>query len=217
MKQSNFNNKLNLLLLVFFLCTLIPNIQAICLPECQVCNEELSLCERCKKGFQLIEGSCIVYVAPDKGEDEAESFEVVPKDEAKGKPSSAFEDEDEEPSSQEEGDTTTMSVKSNTATKERDPFSTWRNDAEDENVDQWGACSDVCRICAVNDTSTCIWCKNGYYLKEGRCLKCSEGCRTCDGARPNQCTSCYGRLIFCLLYTSPSPRDGLLSRMPSSA
>ena len=26
-----------------------------------------------------------------------------------------------------------------------------------------------------------------------------------------------GDLFFCLLYTSPSPRDGLLSRMPSSA
>ena len=26
-----------------------------------------------------------------------------------------------------------------------------------------------------------------------------------------------GRIIPCLLYTSPSPRDGLLSRMPSSA
>ena len=26
-----------------------------------------------------------------------------------------------------------------------------------------------------------------------------------------------GSLEFCLLYTSPSPRDGLLSRMPSSA
>ena len=26
-----------------------------------------------------------------------------------------------------------------------------------------------------------------------------------------------GVVIFCLLYTSPSPRDGLLSRMPSSA
>ena len=26
-----------------------------------------------------------------------------------------------------------------------------------------------------------------------------------------------GRLYTCLLYTSPSPRDGLLSRMPSSA
>ena len=26
-----------------------------------------------------------------------------------------------------------------------------------------------------------------------------------------------GRATICLLYTSPSPRDGLLSRMPSSA
>ena len=26
-----------------------------------------------------------------------------------------------------------------------------------------------------------------------------------------------GNLMTCLLYTSPSPRDGLLSRMPSSA
>ena len=27
----------------------------------------------------------------------------------------------------------------------------------------------------------------------------------------------YGGVSGCLLYTSPSPRDGLLSRMPSSA
>ena len=27
----------------------------------------------------------------------------------------------------------------------------------------------------------------------------------------------YDDLYLCLLYTSPSPRDGLLSRMPSSA
>ena len=27
----------------------------------------------------------------------------------------------------------------------------------------------------------------------------------------------FGGIITCLLYTSPSPRDGLLSRMPSSA
>ena len=27
----------------------------------------------------------------------------------------------------------------------------------------------------------------------------------------------FGQLCICLLYTSPSPRDGLLSRMPSSA
>ena len=30
-------------------------------------------------------------------------------------------------------------------------------------------------------------------------------------------TDFHGRLKACLLYTSPSPRDGLLSRMPSSA
>ena len=30
-------------------------------------------------------------------------------------------------------------------------------------------------------------------------------------------TSAEGKAITCLLYTSPSPRDGLLSRMPSSA
>ena len=27
----------------------------------------------------------------------------------------------------------------------------------------------------------------------------------------------YGQEMFCLLYTSPSPRDGATSRMPSSA
>src|SRR5665647_1635169 len=30
-------------------------------------------------------------------------------------------------------------------------------------------------------------------------------------------TTMYPQFITCLLYTSPSPRDGLLSRMPSSA
>ena len=30
-------------------------------------------------------------------------------------------------------------------------------------------------------------------------------------------TDCYATIQACLLYTSPSPRDGLLSRMPSSA
>ena len=31
------------------------------------------------------------------------------------------------------------------------------------------------------------------------------------------CISCVNCVRGCLLYTSPSPRDGLLSRMPSSA
>ena len=32
-----------------------------------------------------------------------------------------------------------------------------------------------------------------------------------------QSSSVNGEILVCLLYTSPSPRDGLLSRMPSSA
>ena len=42
-----------------------------------------------------------------------------------------------------------------------------------------------------------------------------------DGTNPMQNPFVNGELITvfesCLLYTSPSPRDGLLSRMPSSA
>ena len=34
---------------------------------------------------------------------------------------------------------------------------------------------------------------------------------------PKRLVFMLARYKFCLLYTSPSPRDGLLSRMPSSA
>ena len=34
---------------------------------------------------------------------------------------------------------------------------------------------------------------------------------------PTRNMTCFRKLTCCLLYTSPSPRDGLLSRMPSSA
>ena len=40
-----------------------------------------------------------------------------------------------------------------------------------------------------------------------------ENIRRAKNIEPNFCWECYS----CLLYTSPSPRDGLLSRMPSSA
>ena len=33
----------------------------------------------------------------------------------------------------------------------------------------------------------------------------------------NHLTANFPQYDYCLLYTSPSPRDGLLSRMPSSA
>ena len=39
----------------------------------------------------------------------------------------------------------------------------------------------------------------------------------CSGANIKKFDQAIGKLEDCLLYTSPSPRDGLLSRMPSSA
>ena len=41
--------------------------------------------------------------------------------------------------------------------------------------------------------------------------------RISDGVADHRRFMRIGALTACLLYTSPSPRDGLLSRMPSSA
>ena len=54
-------------------------------------------------------------------------------------------------------------------------------------------------------------CKDGFEIsnKSGKCVKiCKSG---------NERNPKTGKCKNCLLYTSPSPRDGLLSRMPSSA
>ena len=46
----------------------------------------------------------------------------------------------------------------------------------------------------------------------------SKGCITDDQVpKDSALRALYDSDDFCLLYTSPSPRDGLLSRMPSSA
>ena len=60
------------------------------------------------------------------------------------------------------------------------------------------SCCPLCRHCAVESK----------YLTNP--FSSSNGHSSSRG-RPRQ------RLPTCLLYTSPSPRDGLLSRMPSSA
>ena len=41
--------------------------------------------------------------------------------------------------------------------------------------------------------------------------------RTRIGGKMSQYPDLANKVVLCLLYTSPSPRDGLLSRMPSSA
>ena len=66
---------------------------------------------------------------------------------------------------------------------------------------------------------------NGVFLKKiGRFVKPSRGFNIFATANTKGKGSDDGRFIgtnvlneACLLYTSPSPRDGLLSRMPSSA
>ena len=70
---------------------------------------------------------------------------------------------------------------------------------ENKNCSNCVECSS-CVDCA--SSAGCSNCEN--------CLNCSQ-CDTCV-----DCTNC-GKCRDCLLYTSPSPRDGLLSRMPSSA
>ena len=45
----------------------------------------------------------------------------------------------------------------------------------------------------------------------------ATGYRTVTDSHPHSVTKTYELPYNCLLYTSPSPRDGLLSRMPSSA
>ena len=49
------------------------------------------------------------------------------------------------------------------------------------------------------------------------CWRVGVRVRALEAARVAICRAIFRQSIICLLYTSPSPRDGLLSRMPSSA
>ena len=86
-----------------------------------------------------------------------------------------------------------------------------------------------CDVDAAPDTALLYVLRNDLALN-GPKYGCGLGeCGACavliDGEAARSCVipieGCAGRDIVtlegCLLYTSPSPRDGLLSRMPSSA
>ena len=64
-------------------------------------------------------------------------------------------------------------------------------------------CTQCVRACPCDVLEMVPWdgCKAGQIASAPRAEDCI-GCKRCE---------------TCLLYTSPSPRDGLLSRMPSSA
>ena len=80
-----------------------------------------------------------------------------------------------------------------------------------------GECLDTCGAaltcgeCA--DQSGCGWCHT-----TGRCTAAQlDGSAPQDGNCSAFSVGSSAQCATCLLYTSPSPRDGLLSRMPSSA
>ena len=56
-----------------------------------------------------------------------------------------------------------------------------------------------------------------YLNENGRTETGTQGFRLRVDGRNTQTAAATGILEFCLLYTSPSPRDATLSRMPSSA
>ena len=56
-------------------------------------------------------------------------------------------------------------------------------------------------------------------VEEQICVRIEEAIHDLDGIKEIRSTASdgMGQVIVCLLYTSPSPRDATLSRMPSSA
>ena len=48
--------------------------------------------------------------------------------------------------------------------------------------------SDLGDICLSKKQHGCDECADGYYLEKGHCVKCKEGCKTCDNGM--KCTAC---------------------------
>ena len=65
---------------------------------------------------------------------------------------------------------------------------------------------------SITASEFCSKCNGTGDIECDQCMGSGE-CECIDCGVIHECGVCKG----CLLYTSPSPRDGLLSRMPSSA
>ena len=76
------------------------------------------------------------------------------------------------------------------------------------------------RICVVGSANMDLLSKVTRIPKTGETLVGHYFYMGCGGKGSNQAAMAAklgAEVTICLLYTSPSPRDGLLSRMPSSA
>ena len=72
-------------------------------------------------------------------------------------------------------------------------------------------------ICFILAFTTKGMAKETTYTKELFDKALSDGKVVVVSSWIKYCTSCASQMKVCLLYTSPSPRDRSLSRMPSSA
>ena len=80
--------------------------------------------------------------------------------------------------------------------------------------------SQQVRIKAEIDTGIARVLEHGKYILGPEVTELEQALCSYSGAK--YCITCANgtdalQIAICLLYTSPSPRDGLLSRMPSSA
>ena len=74
--------------------------------------------------------------------------------------------------------------------------------------DGCGMCVDICPSDIMHIDKTL---RRAVNIEPNMCWECYSCVKACDQ------NAIDARGYACLLYTSPSPRDGLLSRMPSSA
>ena len=77
-----------------------------------------------------------------------------------------------------------------------------------------GECAMVAQVCAARDIA---WTVLGIETGPGNVQAAARTARYAALAAWAESEGLTALATACLLYTSPSPRDGLLSRMPSSA
>ena len=99
-------------------------------------------------------------------------------------------------------------------------------DEDDDVLDAWRSCGHAVRVKTLDvvvdgasdsgDDSTTVRVRIGT-KDVRRALEVEVDPYFFDAGYSVAASKKYGSTSTCLLYTSPSPRDGLLSRMPSSA
>ena len=82
-----------------------------------------------------------------------------------------------------------------------------------EDIHEFGTLADILQLLKLPDGTIKVLVEGGERAKISNIVRSEDGFFAADA----EVLSVTSESDDCLLYTSPSPRDGLLSRMPSSA